>query len=184
MISRTEESLKGYQAELAALNITSFYAAADVSNEEELVRALGKLKEAMATVSVLQYNAVDYRMVPVMEETAATLTNGFKISVANALTAVKFLLPTLEENKGAVLFTGGGTALHPYAGMSSISLGKAGLRNLAFQLNEVLKEKGVYVGTLTICNMISEESATHNSTILATKFWELNESRNEVEIKY
>jgi len=137
MSSRNEENLKGFQAELLSHGITSFYATADVANEGELEGALGKLKEAMAKVMVLQYNAVDYRMVPVLEETAATLTNGFKISVANALTAVKFLLPTLEENKGAVLFTGGGTANYPYAGMSSISLGKAGLRNLTFQLNDV-----------------------------------------------
>jgi short-subunit dehydrogenase len=123
-------------------------------------------------------------MVPVLEETAETLTNGFKISVANALTAVKYLLPTLAENKGSVLLTGGGTANYPYAGMSSISLGKSGIRNLTFQLNDALKGKGIYVGTVTICNMISEDSTTHNPTILGTKFWELNESRNEVEITY
>lgn len=68
--------------------------------------------------------------------------------------------------------------------MSSISLGKAGIKNLTYQLNEALKEKQVFVGTITICNMISEDSATHNPTILANKFWELNESRNEIEIIY
>lgn len=184
MISRNEQNLKAYQSELATENIESLYATADVSNENELLNALDKLKEYMSNVNILQYNAVDYRMVPVLEETEETLTNGFKISVANALTAVKYLLPTLAENKGSVLLTGGGTANYPSAGMSSISLGKAGIRNLTFQLNDALKEKEIYVGTVTICNMISEDSATHNPTILATKFWELNESRNEVEITY
>lgn len=184
MISRNEDSLKSYQAALSTLDITSFYATADVSNEAELINALQKLKDTMSTITILQYNAVDYRMVHVLEETAETLTNGFKISVANALTAVKFLLPTLEENKGAVLFTGGGTANYPYAGMSSISLGKAGIRNLTFQLNDALKEKGIFVGTVTICNMISEDSPTHSSTLLATKFWELHELQKEVELVY
>lgn len=184
MISRNEQNLNAYQLELATLNITSFYASADVSNEVELVNALEKLRGDMSNVNVLQYNAVDYRMVHVLDETAETLTNGFKISVANVITAVNYLLPTLTENKGAVLLTGGGTANYPYAGMSSISLGKAGIKNLTYQLNEALKEKQVFVGTVTICNIISEDSVTHNPTVLANKFWELNESRNEIEIIY
>ena len=184
MISRNEENLKAYQSALALENITSFYAAADVSSELALTNALAILKNKMSHITVLQYNAVDYRMVHVLEETAETLTNGFKISVANVITAVKYLLPTLMENKGSVLLTGGGTANYPYASMSSISLGKAGIKNLTFQLNEALKDKNVFVGTLTICNMITDDSVTHNPTILANKFWELNESRNEIEIIY
>jgi NADP-dependent 3-hydroxy acid dehydrogenase YdfG len=184
MISRNEENLKAYQSELHSLDITSFYASADVSSERDLISALEKLKKEMSHVTVLQYNAVDYRMVHVLDETAETLTNGFKISVANVITAVKNLLPTLVDNKGSILLTGGGTANYPYASMSSISLGKAGIKNLAFQLSDALKEKNIFVGTLTICNMISDDSETHNPTILANKFWDLNESRTEIEKIY
>jgi NADP-dependent 3-hydroxy acid dehydrogenase YdfG len=138
----------------------------------------------MGTIDVLQYNAVDYRMNPLMSETADTLTTGFRISVANALAATQTLLPDLKSVKGAVLLTGGGSGNHPNPNMASISLGKAGIRNLAVQLNEVLKAEGVYVGTLTIGGWIQPESETHSPKILAEKFWELYQNRNQVEVIY
>jgi NADP-dependent 3-hydroxy acid dehydrogenase YdfG len=143
-----------------------------------------EIKSKLGSISILQYNAVDYRMKNLMEETVEDLTNGFKISVGNAFAATMELLPELKENKGSILFTGGGSANYPSADMASISLGKAGIRNLALQLHETLKKDHIFVGTVTISGGINPDSETHSPKILAQKFWDLNQARNQVEIIY
>jgi short-subunit dehydrogenase len=120
----------------------------------------------------------------IMEDNIDDLTNGFKTSVGNALEAVKTLLTTLKKSKGSVLFSGGNSATNPNPDMGSISLGKAGIKNLAYQLNKVLATDGIYVGTLTISGWIQPDSQTHSPKILAEKFWDMNSKRADVEIVY
>lgn len=184
MISRSTDKLLDFQQHLKTLGIEAEFAVADVSKTTEMIEAIRSIKSKLGTISILQYNAVDYRMKYLMDETVEDLTNGFKISVANAFAATKELITDLKENNGAVLFTGGGSANHPSPAMASISLGKAGIRNLTLQLNEVLKPEGIFVGTVTVSGGISPESTTHSPKILAERFWELNQARKEVEIVY
>jgi short-subunit dehydrogenase len=184
MISRTESKLKGYVEELKEKDIESEYAVADVADTDQLKTALHSLKDRLGRVDVLEYNAVDARYVNIMDEDVDDLTKGFRISVGNAFAASMELLPELEKNKGAILFTGGGTATDPNPDFASISLGKAGIRNLALQLHGTLKDKGVFVGTVTVGGWIHHESETHSPEILAEKFWELYQSRDQVELIY
>lgn len=184
MISRSADKLLGFQTNLKEQNIESEFATADVADTNQMLQAIEEIKSKLGNISILQYNAVDYRMKNLMEETVEDLTNGFKISVGNAFAATMELLPDLKENKGSVLFTGGGSANYPSADMASISLGKAGIRNLALQLHETLKSDNIFVGTVTISGWINPDSETHSPKILAQKFWDLNEARNQVEIIY
>lgn len=184
MISRSEDKLREFKDQLAQQNITSAYAAADLANTKAMFDALKTLKTTLGDVSVLQYNAVDYRMKHILQENVEDLTNGFKVSVANAFAATMELLPELTANKGSVLFTGGDISNYPNPDMASISMGKAGIRNLALQLHEVLKPQNIFVGTVTIAGWINPESETHSPKIIAEKFWELNEARNQVEMLY
>ncbi len=184
LISRNSEKLVALQEELKAAGITAYYATADVADPKQLESALSKLKDYLGSIDVLMYNAVDARMKNILEENVDELTHGFRISVANVLTAVRYILHDLKSNKGAVLLTGGGTATYPNPAMGTISLGKAGIRNLAYQLHAVLKPEGVYVGTLTIGGWIHGGSETHSPEILAEKFWEMYTSKSEVEQVY
>ena len=63
----------------------------------------------------------------------------------------------------------------------SLSIGKAGIRNLALQLHAPLKADGIYLGTLTITDTVTPNSATHSFDIVADKFWELFQNRSEAE---
>ncbi len=184
MISRSADKLVGFQAKLKEQNIESEFATADVADTSQMLKAIEEIRSKLGSISVLQYNAVDYRMKHLMEETVEDLTTGFKISVGNAFASTMELLPELKQNKGSVLFTGGSSANYPSADMASISLGKAGIRNLALQLHEVLKGDNIFVGTVTISGGINPDSETHAPKILAQKFWDLNQARNQVEIVY
>lgn len=184
MISRSEDKLLLAQETLAKKGITSFYATADVADENQLETALRFLVKELDGLDILQYNAVDYRMKHILDETIDDLTKGFKISVGNVLVATKAVLPFLEQRKGSLLITGGASAHYPDPNMASISLGKAGVRNLALQLHTALKSKDIFVGTVTIAGWINPQSETHTPKQIAEQFWRLNQERNNVEIAY
>lgn len=184
MISRSADKLAGFQLHLDKMGIVSNYEKADLSDTEQMIEAIEKLKVKLPVFGILHYNAVDARMIPLMEETADSLTTGFRISVGNVLEAVKALMDDLLESKGSVLLTGGGSANYPNASISSISLGKAGIQSLAYMLSDSLKAKGIYVGTLTVSGWINPESKTHSPAILAEKFWKMNKDRKVVEVTY
>lgn len=180
MISRDVEKLKKYQAQLKEAGIES----ADVANTRQLLLALDKLVKNLGGLNVLHYNAVDYRVKNILLEHIDDLTNGFKLSVGNVIEAVNRVLPTLKASKGSILLTGGGTSNNPNPDFCSISLAKAGIKNLAYQFSAALKNEDVYTGTLNIQGFISEDSPKHSPKLLAEEFWLMNERRETVEVMY
>lgn len=183
-ISRNEEKLKAQVADFKAKGIKAEYSVADAYNTAQLENAVKELSSKLGNVDVLFYNAAAMKFKNIIDENAADLVDDFKMSVANAFHCVKTLHQQLKETNGAVLFTGGGLALYPNVQVGSLSLTKAALRNLAFQLHEVLKQDNIYAGTLTVNNSIKLESETHSPKILADKFWEMYVNRIEAEIQY
>ncbi|WP_343605777.1 SDR family oxidoreductase [Fluviicola sp.] len=184
LISRNEEKLKAQVADFKAKGINAIYAVADACNTSQLADAVLKLASEMGRVDVLLYNAAAMKFKNITDEKSEDLTEDFRMSVANAFHCVKILHQHLKETRGAVLFTGGGLALHPNVQVGSLSITKAALRNLALQLHEVLQGDHIYVGTLTVNNSIQPESETHSPKILAEKFWEMYLNRAEAEIQY
>jgi short-subunit dehydrogenase len=184
MISRNEEKLKKYKAQLTEKGIASEFATSDVGDTAKLLAALGKLSDTFGRIDVLHYNAVDYRVKHILQETSADLTNGFRLSVGNVVEAVKNTLPMLKQTKGAVLLTGGGTSDHPNPDFCTISLAKAGIKSLAYQLNEALSAEQVYVGSLNVHGFISESSAKHSPTLIAEQFWLMYQRREKIEVIY
>ncbi len=184
LISRNEEKLKAQIENFKAKGVKAEYAVADAYNTLQIENAVARLAIKMGSVDVLLYNAAAMKYKNIIDETADDLTDDFKMSVANAFHCVKILHQQLKETNGAVLFTGGGLALYPNIQVGSLSVTKAALRNLAFQLHEVLKEDGIYVGTLTVNNTIRPDSETHSPKILAEKFWEMYTDRAQAELQY
>ena len=131
----------------------------------------------MGSFDILFYNVADVKAKDILEETGASLIDDFSRNVAGALDAYLLVQKDLKEKQGAFLISGGGFALFPSADYGSLSIGKAEIRSLALQLHDRLKAENVYVGLLTIANIISESSPTHSPTVLAEKFWKLYNER-------
>lgn len=184
LIARNEEKLKAQVEDFRSRGIKAGYATADAYDTEQIAHAVLSLADQLGRVDVLLYNAAAMKYKNIADENAEELTNDFRMSVANAFHCVKILHRRLGETNGAVLFTGGGLALHPNVQVGSLSITKAALRNLAFQLHEILKPDGIYVGTLTVNNSIHAESETHSPRMLADKFWEMYAGRTDAEISY
>ena len=114
--------------------------------------------------------------------TTQTLVERYMVDVAGAYNCVK-LVDTKEfaEKNGAILVTGGGLALQPYAGYLPLSMDKAALRAMVQALVPVLKEKGIYIGTVQVTGTIGSNDFYAPKTI-AEEFWKLYSARETNEI--
>ena len=183
LLSRNADKLRPFVAELAQENIQAKAFSADVSDETAIKSAISDIKNTFGRIDIVHYNAAAMRMVNVLEETAETLKQDFAINVAGLQTIALLTMNELEANQGAILTTGGGFAMYPSADFASLSIGKAGIRNLSGSLSQVLSKKGIFVGTLTIKGLVSPESEVHNPNNIASHFWKLYSSRSDFEIQ-
>ena len=134
--------------------------AADAGDETSLVGAFTQIRSELGDPEVLIYNAAAFTPGKPSSITSEGLIADFRVNVAGALIAVQQAIPAMRANgKGSILLTGGGLALNPFADASSLAIGKAGIRSLAFTLAQELKDSGIHVGTVTICGTI--EPGTH-----------------------
>jgi len=181
LISRNTQNLENIKQNLNAKGIDVTYAAADAGNVQQLGTAITNLSEFNSGFDVVLYNAAVLKAKDILEETSQSLTEDFTINVANALHALQAAYPGLKQKQGAFLLTGGGLSVNPSAAYGSLSIGKASLRNLAYQLHERVKQDNIYVGLLTVAGFIKPESATHSPAVLADLFWNLYNERTAVE---
>jgi short-subunit dehydrogenase len=90
----------------------------------------------------------------------------------------------LASGTGSLLFTGGGAALHPYAGLSSLCAGKAALRMWVLTLAADLADTGIRVGTVTVHGRV-ERGTPFDPDDIAAALVRLHQGTNEgVEIHF
>jgi len=183
LVSRNQDNLEKLKQELNAKGIDVNYAVADAGEADQLTKAVAELSDAHSGFDAVLYNAAVLKAKNILEETSESLTHEFTINVANALHTLQLTHAGLKQKKGALLLTGGGLALDPSAEYGSLSIGKAGIRNLAYQLHDQLKDDEIYVGLLTVAGFILPNSETHSPEILADLFWNLYNERTAVEFK-
>lgn len=186
MIARNEAKLKGYQTRLQQDGITSDYFLADAGDEAALKAAFADLQTRLGTPSVLIYNAAVPRMENVLQTQSETLVNDFCANVAGAIACVQAVLPAMQtQQRGTILFTGGGFSMYPHPDFVSLSIGKAGIRILANTLHAALKDSPIKVGTVTICGTVNGDDPKYSSDRIAEEYWKLHAAENETyEIIY
>ncbi|HSM80859.1 MAG TPA: SDR family NAD(P)-dependent oxidoreductase [Nodosilinea sp.] len=186
MVARNEDKLKGYQSTLQTEGIISHYYLADAGDEAVLMTAFEAIQTQLGTPDVLVYNAAVPRMESVLQTSYDTLVNDFRANVAGAMACVQAVLPAMQaQQKGTLLFTGGGFALYPDPNFVSLSLGKAGIRVLASTLYAALKDSPIKVGTVTICGTVNGDDPKYGSDLIAEEYWKLHTAENgEYETLY
>ena len=182
LMARNEEHLKEYAADFAAKGIEVYTHAADVANFDAFADTFREVVKTYGTPDVLFYNVG----VTVADEevmvTTRTLVDRYAVDVAGAYNCIK-LVDTEEfaAKNGAILVTGGGLALQPYAGYLPLSMDKAALRAMVQALAPVMKEKGIYLGTVQVTGTIGSNDFYAPKTI-AQEFWKLYTDRETSEI--
>ncbi len=171
LIARNEATLRGQVGRLGENGIEAHYATADAGDEAQLVEALDHLQAKSGPCDVLIYNAAVLRAEGPMVLTAETLRAEFDVNLVGALTTVQAVAPQMvARGQGTVLFTGGGLALEPYPEWTSLALGKAALRSLAFSLYKELAPKGVHVSVIAVCGIVEPDGPFDPDTVIGEYF--------------
>ena len=106
----------------------------------------------------MHYNAASPRKATLSEQPRDSFNDDLAVNIGGALVAAQAVAPKMEEQKsGAILLTGGGFAFAPSPDFLSVSIGKAGIRALAYGLFEPFRDKGIHVATVTVCTFVSPE---------------------------
>jgi len=186
LVARNAERLEKLSESLTEKGIKSSFYTCDVSEKTAIDSCFEKIKQDHGpAVDALMYNAAVMRKETPSEQDYESLVKDFKVDIAGAVYSCQKVLNHMKSKKqGTVLLTGGGLALKPYYEYTSLSIGKAGIRSLAFCLAQELKGTGIKVGTVTIAGMVKEN--THFSPEkIAQEFWKLHTGENKgVEFIY
>ena len=175
MISRNETTLETYQDMLANDGIISHYSTADAGVQKQLTRALDALKEKVGDPEVLIYNAALMKDKLILRESINSIARDIKVNVEGALHSVKQVIRAMKkQNKGTILFTGGGLANEPHPNYGSLSIGKAGLLNLSRQLTKELNYTQIKVGTVIVNGFVKAKDLKYNPTSIAEQFWSIH----------
>jgi len=187
LLARDVEKLKGLANELKNAGVTAQPYAVDVSNAGSIQQTFDQIKSEMGNPQVLVYNTAAIHPGPPSGVKIEDLLADFTVNVAGAMVAAQQVIPAMRSQKqGTILFTGGGLSLYPSQFASSLAIGKAGIRNLAYSLGEELETDGIQVGTVTICGTVKPNTHFDPDTI-AEKYWELHkqpQGQREREIVY
>lgn len=155
VVARNEVALAQQTERLCAGGISARYAVADAGNAAELANALEQVQEASGPCDVLVYNAAVLRSDGPLDVTPDLVRAEFDVNLVGALQSAQIVAPhMIDQARGAILFTGGGLAFEPYPEWTSLALGKAALRSLAFSLYKELAPKGVHVSVIAVCGIV------------------------------
>ena len=185
LIARNADKLQQLSNILKSQNIDSHFFSCDVSDNIALEKTFQKINDEIGVADTLLYNAAVIRKEVPSKQDYDSLINDFKVNIAGAILSTQLVLPSMKKSKkGTILLTGGGLALKPYFEYSSLAIGKAGIRSLAFCLAQELKGSGIKIGTVTIAGHVKE--GTHFSPDkIAEEFWKFHTGKNKgVEFIY
>jgi len=176
LIARRKESLDRLVATLQSYDIEAKGFIADVRDEQSIITAFSAIKAQFGSVDVLEYSPISMEFIPPSQVTTEIAKKTFEFQVLGAIASVQQVLPDMIKNHdGAILLTGGRSAIVPMSLIGSLSPMVAALRNYAYILNEELKDKGIYAGTVTICRMSEDVDS------IAALHWDMYQKRNRVE---
>lgn len=155
LIARHSEAVTRIATLLETEGIEARGFGADAGNEHSLRAAFDVIHTSLGPTDVLVYNAFAFHQANPSELAPSQLVIDFHINVVGALISAQCVISHMKAvSRGTILFTGGGLALEPEPGASSLAVGKAGLRNLALSLHKELTPFHIHVATVTICGYV------------------------------
>ncbi len=187
MISRPGDDLKTIQQKLKELGYESHDFYSEAADFVQLKKTMDDIRNKLGDTDVLVYNVSIYREAIPTQLDAEACVQDFRANVAGALIAAQHVVPAMKQKRrGTILLTGGGQALNPLPLLSSLGIGKAGLRNLAHSLHEELKDSGIHAGTITINGQVNP-ATKFSPDLISESFWKMHaqpEGQFEKEIIY
>ncbi len=183
LVARNQERLSVMEKELQELHIEARAFAADVNDLAALKQAIQAAKSEFGSIDVLEFSpyAGWEKFTHVLETTPQSVLEQINSYLLPAVFSVNEALPEMIQNgSGAILFTTGISAMHPLAMVGNGGIVMSGIRNYATNLHNELKEKGVFVGHLSIGTMIQVGTAG-DPDVIADTWYNLFQKKDHFE---
>jgi len=172
VIARSDATLSNLRAELSATEVETAAVAADVTDSSALLAALHTMTDRFGEPDVLVYNAAMIQWDEFGELTAQQHLDAWATNVGGAITAVGYVGPRMAaRGSGTIIITGGMPT--PIPQVTSLSLGKAGIRALTELLETRFGPSGVHVATVTVAGAVAPGTAFDPDEI-AEQYWALH----------
>jgi short-subunit dehydrogenase len=147
-----------------------FADASDVSSIAELIRSV---ESETGSIDVLHFNSAALHEGTLETQTVEGFIEDLTVNIGAGFAAVKAVSPGMvERGEGTILLTGGIFATQPNADYLSLSVGKAGMRNLVHGLSDNLKENNIHIATVTVGTLVA--AGSDESEDIARAFWDLH----------
>lgn len=182
-IARNPEKLAIIESELRKLNIESQSFIADVSDLTALQQSIQAVKIEFGSIDVLEFSpyAGWNIFTSVLKTTPQSVLEQINSYLLPAVLSVNEVLPDMIDNgSGAILFTTGLSAMIPLPMVGNAGIVMSGIRNYATNLHNELKEKGVFIGHLSIGTMIQTGTAG-DPDVIADAWYDLYEKKDRFE---
>lgn len=184
LMARNADSLDSYAKEFQAEGIEVYTKTADAADDTGMSKALTEAVAEYGTPDVFAYNVGITSPDSALADgvTPDVLRERYQVDVVGAYNCIKQIATDeFAKKNGAILVTGGGLAMYPSADYLPLSMDKAALRAMVQALHPVMQGRGIFLGILTVCNVITEGS-TCAPDILAEKYWEQYNYRKDWEV--
>lgn len=185
LMARNEKSLENYKIEFEKMNIETYIYPVDVSKDSSFIEAMNNVQLKVGTPNVVVYNVGITTLDEKVYINSSLLLERYQLDVVSGFNCIDYLRGNEEfkSKNGTIIFTGGGVALKPSPKFLPLSMDKAALRAMVYALHDELKKEGIFLGLITICGGIKQN--THfDPSLIADKYWEMFMSRKEFEIIY
>lgn len=169
LLARDSARLAKRLAEITAAGITAAPFIVDLADGAATRNAVEQVRDwAGGDPSSLVYNAFTLHQGSADQLDLAESERAMRVNFIAATQLTALVAPAMRASgTGSLLFTGGGAALHPYTGLSSLCAGKAALRVWVLTLARELDGTGIRVGTVTVHGPVKRGTAFDPEDIAA-----------------
>ena len=177
LIARTAASVDAARAAVVAAvpGVTVAGATADAGQDDQLTAALDALTGRLGVPEALVYNAGLIRRDRPGELSREQHFAAYAINVLGALTAAVHLAPAMAAAGGGTIVITGGMP-EPDPAVTSLSLGKAGVRALTTLLAGEYGPAGIHVATVTVADAVAP-GGPFDPDRIAEQYWRLHTQR-------
>lgn len=146
---------------------------ADASDINSIIELIRTVESETGSVDVLHFNSAALHDGMLDAQSIDGFIQDLTINIGAGFAAIKAVSPgMIERGEGSILLTGGIFAIQPNEDYLSLSVGKAGVRNLTHGLFDSLKDNNVHIATVTVGTLVA--SGSDESNAVAQTFWELH----------
>jgi 3-oxoacyl-[acyl-carrier protein] reductase len=165
LIARTEETLQNVAKEVEAEGVKTSYSIADISSNDEVTKAVAKIKDELGETDILINNAGIAKFGGFMDLEIAEWEKIIQVNLLGAYYVTRAVLPDMIERQSGDIINISSTAGQKGAPVTSAySASKFGLMGLTESLAQEVRKHEIRVSALTPSTVSTDLAVENNLT--------------------